>query len=263
MLGTLSAFFFALTAVSTSAHAQPLPPLDSIVGGSEVRESDPVAATTVAIQGHDSEGSYLCSGSIIAQDLVVTAGHCLSDDGSSLTILFRRDVHGTGEKVTTDGGMRPENYYGGATQKREHFDIALLHFQGGLPEGYRPVQVLENESEIRDGTEVILAGYGDTVGMSDLGLSSGGTHGTLRKTHVSIAQADFNAGEFRTDESHGKGSCNGDSGGPALLETSQGLVLAGLTSRGDPSCEESGTYTKLPAFKSWLAKAAAELRERR
>src|SRR4051812_3490531 len=59
----------------------------SIIGGTEVQQGDPVLKSTVAI----FDGSALCTGSIIDQDLVVTAAHCISDP-SRMAVLFTTDL---------------------------------------------------------------------------------------------------------------------------------------------------------------------------
>ena len=55
----------------------------NIIGGTEVPAGDPVAASTVIIVGTESAGSFLCTGSIIAPDMIVTAGHCLGTNGDA------------------------------------------------------------------------------------------------------------------------------------------------------------------------------------
>ena len=231
-----------------------------IIGGVEVEPQDLIAATTVAIMGQDDEGQFLCSGSILDQDLVVTAGHCLGDSGkAALSIYFRANLKGQGPIVVATGALRPQQYTGGPDASTNMYDIALVHFNGGLPAGYQPVKLLDNANSLRDGEQVTLAGFGVTQADADSFDTSGA--GTLRKVNVNILQAKMPSTEVLLDESHGRGSCNGDSGGPAFVERSGALVLFGVTSRGDGACAQEGIYTNIPTHTAWLAQATQSLRQ--
>jgi secreted trypsin-like serine protease len=50
-----------------------------------------------------------------------------------------------------------------------------------------------------------------------------------------------------------KNTCHGDSGGPTFVETTQALLLAGVTSGGDDACTQ-GIETRIDAYSSWLNK---------
>jgi hypothetical protein len=50
----------------------------------------------------------------------------------------------------------------------------------------------------------------------------------------------------------GKNTCNGDSGGPAFAEVGGELLLAGVTSYGDPSCTQYGVDTRVDVYASFL-----------
>ena len=54
----------------------------------------------------------------------------------------------------------------------------------------------------------------------------------------------------------GKGSCNGDSGGPAYVKISGKLTQVGINSRGtDPaSCIGVGVFTNVAAHLAWITK---------
>ena len=65
-----------------------------IIGGTIVDASDPVASTTVLV----TDGNYICTGSIIDTDLVVTAAHCVAAPAENLKIVFALDINGTIDK---------------------------------------------------------------------------------------------------------------------------------------------------------------------
>ena len=59
----------------------------------------------------------------------------------------------------------------------------------------------------------------------------------------------------------GKDTCNGDSGGPAYIDTPASPVLAGLTSRSmrgaDVRCGAGGIYVRVDRFKPWINEVLA------
>lgn len=48
-------------------------------------------------------------------------------------------------------------------------------------------------------------------------------------------------------------TCGGDSGGPAFSKADDGtFTLIGITSRGDPECDEGGIYTNVTSLQDWI-----------
>src|SRR4051812_613014 len=88
----------ASLSVQVSAFAQDQGPffdpaqLDKIIGGEVVEESDPIAISTVLVINKTTDGTAICTGSIIADDLVMTAGHCVGPDKKNMKIVFRRTM---------------------------------------------------------------------------------------------------------------------------------------------------------------------------
>ncbi len=231
----------------------------AIIGGELVTASDPIASTTVAIIGRSGRSEFLCSASVLAEDLAVTAGHCLGEDGKAdLTLVFDIGVEHAKTTRHVTGALRPAQYLGDASLAENMFDIALVHFAGGLPSGYRPVEVLRDPEVLLDGQEVVLAGYGlDQTPSVD---PSGSGVGTLRKVKVAIQEARTTGTEIRMDISHGKGACMGDSGGPAFVEQQGTLYFFGITSRGDWNCSKTAIYTNALTHLDWLDETAKALR---
>lgn len=210
--------------ISVSAHPAPRV---AIVGGDDVSADDIVARSTVLVRGKLLRSSFTCTGTIIGEDLVLTAGHCLGAPGyAELTVYFRIDRDGAGPAIPVRAQVRPDDY-----NTRDHFnpwnDVALLRLSQKVPSGYQPVPLLEDPSQLADGAPVLLAGYGISVPVSSNPSNEG--EGRLRKVRQKIVQAHYNPTEMLVDI-HGHGPCFGDSGGPAYFETPQGLVLAGVVS---------------------------------
>jgi secreted trypsin-like serine protease len=230
---------------------------DYIVGGAAVKKNDPIAATTVAVLNGDA----LCSGSIVSDDLVVTAAHCVGPDKSQMKIVFKKSLKGELPTAAVLGYVVPKEYAGDKASGKDQNDIALVRFEGSLPEGYRAAQILPATEILRDGETVTLAGFGITRAKTHVGA------GTLRKVEVTIENAEYGKSEVLLDQTHQKGACHGDSGGPAFVMDDNGdPLLWGVTSRAAPStapddCAHQAIYTSVRAFSHFLDEAAGELRK--
>lgn len=66
--------------------------------------------------------------------------------------------------------------------------------------------------------------------------------------------------EFMVDVSAGKGSCEGDSGGPAYVKAPNGsYYLMGITSRGDRACRKGIVYTMVSTYSDFVNSSAKTL----
>jgi hypothetical protein len=266
-LAVISATACLSFGLSTATYAQDkfIDPssLDQIIGGKVVDASDSIAATTVAIVNQTPDGTALCTGSIVADDLIVTAGHCVGPDKAKMKIAFRRDLRGDGTVLGIKGYVRHKNY-GKMQDDQDMYDIALIRIDGALPQGYTAAKLLDSSSSLGDGQSVTLAGYGITIGKPTDADGDAGA-GTLRKVDVNIQQALWGQTEVLLDQRHGKGACHGDSGGPAFSNVDGELRLFGITSRGQEGgpddCAGGAIYTNILAHQAFLKTAAAKLRK--
>jgi secreted trypsin-like serine protease len=234
-----------------------------IVGGSVVAAGDPTTVSTVGIVGQTTQGQYICTGSLIAQDMVVTAAHCL--DGTqpdSIRVIFARNM----QKSTADQQMPiagyavNSNYQGESATGPDQADIGVIRLAEPLPAGYAPAQLmtLAQTNALSKGDSVLLAGYGITSAFTQAGA------GTLRKVSVPVF-GPLGSTEEILDQTGDKGGCNGDSGGPAFVNDGGQLLLWGLTNRSYPddapnTCESYAVYTKIAAYSDWIAGAENALR---
>jgi hypothetical protein len=136
-------------------------------------------------------------------------------------------------------------------------DVAIVKFSGGLPAGYKPAKLMRNKSDLVNGMDVVLAGYGISDGIAKSGA------GVLRKTQLKLSDANYSNTEVRFDQRSGTGACHGDSGGPAFAKVRGETLVFGVTSRGsedkDDTCGVFAIYTSIPGEIAFVDQAIAEL----
>ncbi len=243
----------------------------------------PTQATSDAAHGvvaiatrHPDDGSFtLCSGALVAPNLLLTARHCVS---KSITATPACDTHGASHNgdhlgadedpssiavyigthvdVTTD---TPRAYATKTIHPRTRVlcdsDVAFLVLDRPL-EGVQQLQ-MRLDAPVREGDFIVPVGFGGGF-VGDIGtrvpreatqvLSVGPRHNT--STGAVIGPR-----EFEVDEA----TCRGDSGGPAL-DAHTGEVV-GVVSRGR-SCFSEGNhvYTRIDAYASLARQAIIEAR---
>jgi secreted trypsin-like serine protease len=232
---------------------------DYIIGGQTVSAGDIIAATTVMV----TDGNFICTGSIIAQDIVVTAAHCTAAQAENLRIVFSRQMPSDLTTVTDTvhdiyGFVANPGWQGEQSTGPDQHDIAVIRFKGNLPSGYSVATLLSKSTALTKGETVTLAGYGITDAASQAGA------GLLRKVDVQVLKK-LGETEEVLDQSEGAGACHGDSGGPAFVTVNGKLLLWGVTNRGYPDnapddCVHESVYTRITAYTEFVNSAAEQLR---
>ena len=220
-----------------------------IVNGIDATGQEAFSRHVVGLANKSYSGGYsiFCSGTIISQQLLVTAAHCVEAFGSEVYAVFGLNEKSPNLEVRRiTRHERHERYVSWfPSDAKDVHDIGLAQFGGGLPSGYYPVAILQDDSILQPGKEVVMAGYGVTNGSYQTGS------GTLRYTTVRVKEL-YGESELKTDESM-SGTCNGDSGGPGFVEYGGRYYLWGATSRGDARCVSHGIYTKATSFRAWIS----------
>jgi len=210
-----------------------------------------------------------CTGSIVAPDLVLTAAHCFdSREASRVRIAFGAQPLSYSQQL--DPELRVDVLKKFSTRAVEQYvehplygnsdydhDMALVKIQGTIPAGYLPVPLLADE-QMKDISsqktyQVLLAGFGL---LAELPRQESLV---LRQTEVS---AIFEGSHLITDQTKGSGGCNGDSGGPAYLKVSGGLVLVGVThgpTLDHQDCRHRGVWGNPNLEKTFLRSAAERM----
>lgn len=195
-----------------------------------------------ALVSYDEAGKYLiCTGTLVAPKVFVTAAHCLVDEPEDLYVSFDEFVG------APDVGPEVQLYHGQAkghplfedeTAPGDTHDIAVVVLDEAV-RGIRPAllpkrNLLEklDRHDLGDNFRYTSVGYG-REGQEDGEFFGGGGKRFAHSKWLSLESAKLNLDQ-RGDLG---GSCRGDSGGPVLLGGTR--ILVGIISDGDPNCEES------------------------
>ena len=252
----------ALSSVALSADAEAS--RRWVVNGELATRAD--LRSTVALFDTETVEPF-CTGTLIAPDVVMTAGHCFANEDDSAFVVAAADFTvyvGALDANTLEEGAATGTFgvseihvdcgwlvYDAANVEDESSfgrsdDIAFLLLDREVPAALMaPTSLLPEElsSELAVGAEVIVSGYG----IYDLDADESGVLHTGRTT-----VGKMNGYEILTARSAdglGTDSCSGDSGGPLYFEASDGEVyVVGVVSRGTSDsefeCGDGGIYTR-------------------
>ncbi|QDK38144.1 trypsin-like serine protease [Bdellovibrio sp. NC01] len=233
----------------------------SIVGGKEVQPGDREMTSTVGL--YDTEGKFLCTGTLISANLVLTAGHCIGEKPEKMIVIFKENFNDLNKDNTRPvvGAVRHKDY--DPKRGTNTADIAVIRFDNTVPvpAGYKTAKLLPDFNLLQKGTSVVVAGYG----LNWSWVIKKGS-GVLRTTELQVKDPNWSETELSLSQSVKRGICSGDSGGPGYLDIDGQLYVWGVVSRGDslpipltPDCFIFSVYTRIDAYKTFIVEAAAEL----
>ncbi len=255
----LSSLLVALAACSSSPESSasspqpPVPGADAVsVDQVEIVRGVPDRGRDPAVVAIDVGEEGLCSGALIAANVVLTARHCVARtteqincpaslpqvgaerSASSLQILVGDEV-GLGRVVARGKEiLAPKGW------SLCDADIALIVLDQPVA-GIAPLAL--RQTGVAVGDHIRSVGYGRSVDGGPAGVK-------LLRDHVRVLRS--TASEFIV----GEATCQGDSGGPAIDEETGQIV--GVVSRGGPTCDGSDVhniYTRTDVFLSLIEEA--------
>jgi hypothetical protein len=223
-------------------------PVFALVGPArEAPELAPYVVTVLDKSG--GGGASFCTASVIAQDIVLTAAHCVSNlantrvffrGGQKQLVLF--DV----ASIAIHPKFRPN-------VGRKHLisiDLALLRLAEPLPPPFKPVELMDS-SPVATGQRFRIAGFGRA--SEDVS----GTSGVLRAGILVASGPKSPVLVWLTDpDGTGLGGCTGDSGAPVLAVGQPALVAVAIRANGinGHSCGASTEAALIGPQMPWVRK---------
>lgn len=211
-------------------------PASAITNGVDDEGRTPYVGALVT---YDDAGKRLiCSGTLIAEDVFLTAAHCLLDEPSDLYVSFDPFVGApdVGPGVTLHHGTAYAHpAFRDETAAGDTHDVAVVVLDEPI-EG-APLAVLAPRRTLGkvdpDAVRLKLVGYGREGRHGKKGSFYGG--GSRRRA---IGAWDtLQPYKLITDQRGDLGgTCRGDSGGPVLI----GRIVTAVVSDGDPDCRING-----------------------
>lgn len=182
-------------------------------------------------------GTSLCSGTLVRQQVVLTAAHCVYGQRGPFQISVGGSTLNNGRLIDVDATWYHPRYDAAFSQN----DIALLHLK--TPAGVPRLGVLPKSKLKSLGKKFLIVGWGrDQNGMITGKLHRLSLNNQAAKSRK-FFKGNFNpktmvgAGRYFADEILYGGGCTGDSGGP-LYKGAAGAsrTILGLTSFGARGC---------------------------
>jgi secreted trypsin-like serine protease len=252
-----SSFALACLLAACAAH-----PARAVVGGVDSRDKAGARASTVRVETSRGE---LCSGAVIAPEIVLTAAHCLMGGGAISVVSLDTSFRARRQPVVAV--LPHPSFVPGTTPRTQPgTDLALLLLARPLPRDIEPLT---------------LGGrlwQGETVTMAGFGLSRENNKNTARRLRETEL---VNAGNYTTQntvkvavdteglgETPGAGACRGDSGGPVLRGTARSRDLVGIVSwssgplktQARRICGGFTAITPISDYRGWITEGSAKLR---
>jgi secreted trypsin-like serine protease len=251
-------------AIAAALLATAATPASAIVGG-----HDAPAGAYPSVARITFGASFLCTGTLIAPNYVLTAGHCGSMTGAAvaspaswpaalIAVKIGGDTASTGESRTVASATVNPNYLANSG-----YDITLLKLSTNSTKTPTKVAGAAETASWAPATLETIAGWGTTT-------EGGSTPNRLQEAQVPITTDAYCAGAYSDFDAStmvcagfpqgGVDTCQGDSGGPMFGSVGGVRRVVGATSFGQGCAQPNypGVYARVgdSILREWIRSVA-------